>query len=236
MALVGARSVGDLSSHWSRHRLYRFDLRRQPFANRRCAGKPASAVARTAVRTPAGTSTGEASERNQLKRLILLRHADSETNAKCRDHDRPLSVRGRREAAGIAATLKASGWTPDLVLASDSKRSKQTLEEMSSTLDALTSADAHYYGSLYTVAALDGQTRQHLQELISEVATDSHTCILCVGHNKGWEEAASSFAGTAVKLKTATAAVLQCVANSWRDVLKDDAKWELIQVLRPAVQ
>jgi hypothetical protein len=49
-------------------------------------------------------------------------------------------------------------------------------------------------GSLYTTAALDGQTRAHLTELVCAEATPAHDCCLCLGHNKGWEEAASSFA------------------------------------------
>jgi hypothetical protein len=49
--------------------------------------------------------------------------------------------------------------------------------------------DAHFLGSLYTVAALDGQTKHHLEETIRSVASDAaHFCVMCVGHNKGWEE------------------------------------------------
>lgn len=34
-----------------------------------------------------------------------------------------------------------------------------------------------------------------VQELIQEETEDSNAlCIMCLGHNKGWEEAASSFA------------------------------------------
>jgi hypothetical protein len=49
--------------------------------------------------------------------------------------------------------------------------------------------DAHFMGSLYTVAALDGQTKHHLEETIRTMASDAHHfCVMCVGHNKGWEE------------------------------------------------
>ena len=37
-------------------------------------------------------------------------------------------------------------------------------------------------GSLYTVAALDGQTRGHLEEVIRGVANDTaNFCVMCVG-------------------------------------------------------
>jgi phosphohistidine phosphatase SixA len=62
--------------------------------------------------------------------MILLRHADSETSANLRDYDRPISMQGKREAAKIAAQLSELGWVPDLIIASNSKRTKQTLDTM----------------------------------------------------------------------------------------------------------
>lgn len=64
------------------------------------------------------------------RRLILLRHADSETSANLRDYDRPISMQGKREAAKIAQQLCSLGWVPDLIIASNSKRTKQTLDIM----------------------------------------------------------------------------------------------------------
>ena len=33
-----------------------------------------------------------------------------------------------------------------------------------------------------------------MQELIAEQTDEGAQCVMCLGHNKGWEEAASSFA------------------------------------------
>lgn len=152
----------------------------------------------------------------------------------------------------MAAKLRSAGWVPDLVLASNSKRTKQTLDHMSEVLTELSDADAHYLGSLYSVAALDGQTRQHIQECLAEILQppaassssaasagaaalpdDKYRTIMLVGHNKGWEEAASSFARQAVRLKTASAALLEAAGASWGDILNDDTEWRLVQVLQP---
>ncbi|GFR52238.1 hypothetical protein Agub_g14772 [Astrephomene gubernaculifera] len=174
-------------------------------------------------------------EGKTLRRLILLRHADSDQTQAVRDHDRQLSSAGRQQAAQVAQLIKSKGWTPDLVLASNSKRTKQTLDEMSEVLEELGSVDAHFYGSLYTVAALDGQTREHIMECLLEVVDDvRNTVVMCVGHNKGWEEAASQFAGTAVKLRTASAALLQVYSGSWREVLRDSVTWQLVEVMGPS--
>ena len=69
------------------------------------------------------------------------------------------------EAAELARLLLAKGWVPDIVLASNARRSRQTLEEMGGVMEALADADSHLYGSLYTINALDGQTRQHIEEV-----------------------------------------------------------------------
>lgn len=40
----------------------------------------------------------------------------------------------------------------------------------------------------------------------------------CMGHNRGWEEAASQLCGVAVELKTANAALLEAHGGSWKEV------------------
>lgn len=62
-------------------------------------------------------------------------------------------------------------------------------------MHACRQAETHFRGSLYTIAALDGMTRKHLQTVIVDACRQSmHDCVLCLGHNKGWEEAATDFA------------------------------------------
>ncbi|MEW5302215.1 MAG: hypothetical protein WDW36_005018 [Sanguina aurantia] len=177
-----------------------------------------------------------------VRKLILLRHADSETSsngttgAAVKDHDRPISRVGKREAASVALKLRNLGWVPDLVIGSNSLRTKQTLEELYQVIPEMRNVDGHFYGSLYTVGALDGQTKSHLLECLSEVVEDSkNSCVLLCGHNRGWEEAASAFAGQAIKLRTASAALLQCVSTSWGDVLTEENRWQLVAVVEPGL-
>lgn len=40
----------------------------------------------------------------------------------------------------------------------------------------------------------------------------------CMGHNRGWEEAASMFSGATVELKTCNAALLKATGKSWDEV------------------
>lgn len=94
----------------------------------------------------------------------------------------------------VAEALRKEGWIPDVLICSNAVRSRQTLEEMRSALPELEDADVHFLGSLYTISQLDGQTRAHLETIVVTEADDGHRCVLCLGHNKGWEEAATSYA------------------------------------------
>lgn len=57
-------------------------------------------------------------------------------------------LQGRNEASNVASLLAAKGWVPDLILASNAVRTKQTLDAMSAVMPALGDVDSHFYGSL----------------------------------------------------------------------------------------
>ena len=63
----------------------------------------------------------------------------------------------------VARKLAQRGFLPDLILSSDSARTRQTLGAMADAEPAFGEAATSFRGSLYTVAALDGQTLRHLQ-------------------------------------------------------------------------
>ncbi len=60
-----------------------------------------------------------------MNRLLLLRHAKAE-QAGPTDHERPLALRGRRQASAVGAALRAEGLVPDRVLCSSALRTRQT--------------------------------------------------------------------------------------------------------------
>ncbi len=70
-------------------------------------------------------------------RLILMRHAKSSWNdTTLEDHDRPLNKRGRRSAEAVGKWLAEHGYRPDMVLSSDSARTRETWERMAPHLPA----------------------------------------------------------------------------------------------------
>ena len=62
--------------------------------------------------------------------LIVLRHAKAVTEFGLADIDRPLSGRGRRDAAAAGKWLSKAGLAPDLVRCSPATRTRQTLERL----------------------------------------------------------------------------------------------------------
>lgn len=60
-----------------------------------------------------------------VNRLLLLRHAKAE-QAGPTDHERPLALRGRRQASAVGAALRADDLVPDRVLCSSALRTRQT--------------------------------------------------------------------------------------------------------------
>lgn len=74
-----------------------------------------------------------------------------------------------------------------------------------------------------------------LLELVKESANKKllNLPIMCVGHNRGWQEAASSFTGTQLELGTSNAALMQIEAQTWEEALSEDSIWELVGVLTP---
>eukprot|EP00208_Stichococcus_sp_RCC1054_P003306 CAMPEP_0206141382 /NCGR_PEP_ID=MMETSP1473-20131121/12728_1 /ASSEMBLY_ACC=CAM_ASM_001109 /TAXON_ID=1461547 /ORGANISM="Stichococcus sp, Strain RCC1054" /LENGTH=280 /DNA_ID=CAMNT_0053535931 /DNA_START=152 /DNA_END=994 /DNA_ORIENTATION=- len=172
------------------------------------------------------------------RRIIMMRHAESEdATENVRDHDRAITEMGRSAAQQVAKQMYDAGWEPDLIMCSDSVRTRETLEAMQAAYPALLEASAVFRGDLYTIAATDGQTRSHLSRLIVEETARMSACtVLCLGHNRGWEECASSFAGQKVKLRPCTAALLQEDAPSWSDAFSAPRSWKLIATLGPDLE
>ncbi|KAK6154572.1 hypothetical protein DH2020_008820 [Rehmannia glutinosa] len=57
----------------------------------------------------------------------------------------------------------------------------------------------------------------------------------CMGHNRGWEEAASMFSGASIELKTCNAALLEATGKSWEEAfsLAGFGGWKLHGIVKP---
>ena len=157
------------------------------------------------------------------KRLIIMRHAKSSwTSGATTDHQRPLNKRGRHAAPRIGARLRDLDWIPDLVIASDSERTRETWQRMQAEFpDSIEEnlSSAFYHGGLAAIANV-------CTSLPADIST-----LLVLGHNPGWEDAVANLSGQWARMTTANAALLESDIDDWADIL--ETNWVLVEVLRP---
>jgi phosphohistidine phosphatase SixA len=159
------------------------------------------------------------------RRLIVMRHAKSSWASDApTDHARPLNKRGRRDAPRIGRRLVELAWQPQLVLSSDSRRTRETVRLMR---DAL----GQFFNDTATTEIYTGGP----DELAGALAgvDDDVTTVLALGHNPGWEEVVEWLCGQRVRLTTANAALLEAAGPSWHEALRGSGTWRLHEVLRP---
>ncbi len=149
-------------------------------------------------------------------RLILMRHAKSSwTEVGLTDHQRPLNARGRRDAPRMAAALHDLDMAPDLVLSSDSVRTRATWALME---DRFPEAEVRWLPSLYLASA------HELQEAHLGGASECRTVML-LGHNPGISHYLHHLSGEWHDLPTAACIVLTPIDSG--------GPWRIVHDLRP---
>jgi phosphohistidine phosphatase len=157
-----------------------------------------------------------------MRRLMLLRHAKTETNAPSgRDQDRRLDDRGLRDAAEIGGWIARHPPFPDSVLVSPAVRAHQTWEiAWAAMKDAVPQPQVEFLPELY------GADPAQLLHTIRAATGDPRRMML-VGHNPGMHELALALAGSGGdkarkalgdNLPTSGLAVFEFAIDWWSDV------------------
>lgn len=141
--------------------------------------------------TPPGGGTG--SEVGPPIKLYLLRHADAGDPAAWHrpDAERPLSAKGRRQAAWVGRWLRRQGRVPDMVLTSPKVRATETAALATDGWKHQPVIDDRLAGSF----GLD-----QLATLLAERAA-GHSRIMLVGHDPDFSDLAGVLLGATVALK-----------------------------------
>jgi phosphohistidine phosphatase len=158
-----------------------------------------------------------------MRRLMLLRHAKTETDAPSgRDQDRRLDERGRRDAAEIGGFIGRNPPFPDEVQVSPAMRAQQTWEiAWEAMKQHAPQPRVEEVDDLY-----GANPEQLLQTIRMACATDPKRLML-VGHNPGMHELALTLAGSgdaagrkalSDNLPTAGLAVFDFDVKDWDDV------------------
>lgn len=159
-----------------------------------------------------------------MRRLMLLRHAKTETEAPSgRDQDRRLAERGQRDAAEMGDWIATHPPVPEAVLVSHAVRARQTWDIAWEAMKGRVAAP-----EVETLAELYGaDPAQILETIRTATAPANPRRLLLVGHNPGMHEAALMLMGSgdragaealADNLPTAGLAILDFDVKDWGDV------------------
>jgi phosphohistidine phosphatase len=128
-----------------------------------------------------------------MRRLLLLRHAKTETDAPSgRDQDRRLDARGHRDAAEIGAWIGTHPPFPDHVMVSPALRAVQTWDISWEAMK-----EHAQKPRIELVPELYGADATQLLLSIRMASTTDPKQLLLVGHNPGMHELALALIGTA---------------------------------------
>ena len=171
-----------------------------------------------------------------MRRLLLLRHAKTETDAPSgQDQDRRLDDRGRRDAADIGDWISRHPPCPSRVLVSPAVRAHQTWEIVREAMASPASPrEVEFLPELY------GADPTQLLQTIRMASVTDPRALLVIGHNPGMHELALTLTGSgdaAAKkalddnLPTAGLAIFDFATDDWNDVAFRRGK--LVQFVSP---
>jgi phosphohistidine phosphatase len=150
------------------------------------------------------------------RELVILRHAKSAWPDGVPDRRRPLTDRGRADAAAAGRWLREHVGRPGVVVCSPAERVRQTWELVAAGLDDPPPAtvDDDLYGAPPDVLLAA------VHALPDEVGT-----ALLVGHNPGVQELVGLLCGEHAEMKTSSIGVLTWT-GSWADAADGKALLE----------
>jgi phosphohistidine phosphatase len=171
-----------------------------------------------------------------MRRLLLLRHAKTETDAPSgHDQDRRLDDRGRRDAAEIGGWIGRHPPAPDSVLVSTAIRTRQTWEIAWEAMKHLVAPP-----QVEILPELYGADLSQLLQVIHAASATDPRRLMVVGHNPGMHELALALTrgGDAAGHKALAAnrpisglAVFDFAVDDWADVAF--RRGRLVQFLSP---
>jgi len=142
--------------------------------------------------------------------LLLMRHSEAASSAASnKDHDRPLTARGRELTVKMAEVLAENGLIPDLILVSSSKRTRETVDLM---LPVLGQVEVKVVKKLYQAGPMT------ILEMIHKHGSGADP-LLVVGHNPGLETTISNIAGNIIPMSTGAIAHASVIPNRSSEVL-----------------
>jgi len=160
-----------------------------------------------------------------VKTLLILRHAKSSwDDSSLDDHERPLNVRGERDAPRIGQLARNERLPVELIISSDALRARLTAQAM---------ADATgYRGQILLDPRLYHASVAEIIAVLRSAVEHDVAAVMIVGHNPGLEDLVARLTGEAEGLPTAALAQIALPIDRWPD-LTSSTRGTLVGVWRP---
>lgn len=139
------------------------------------------------------------------------------------DHERPLNGRGRRAATAVGQALHARGYAPEVIWASDSKRTRETSMRLIRAIPGAQRVD--YYSEFYHASPSDV-----FHIVRREGEPDGVERLMWLGHNPGWGELHAFYTGRYDDFPTGACTVLERVSDE--DWLQPES-WKPVDFILP---
>lgn len=146
-----------------------------------------------------------------MKTLLLVRHAKAGwSEGGMPDHQRPLTARGREDAAAMGRRLREWAVRPDAVITSSAVRARTTAGMIATAL-------ALDPGRIRSTEALYGATGAELLAAVTAL-DDRLDCVILVGHNPGLTDLAHRFSAAITHLPTCAVAGFRFPVRGWAEL------------------
>ncbi|MFQ5609115.1 MAG: histidine phosphatase family protein [Gammaproteobacteria bacterium] len=147
-----------------------------------------------------------------IRRVTLLRHAkSSHHDMSLRDHDRPLSPRGERDAPLMGRRLVAKGNRPSLILTSTAARARHTARLFAQAIG-------------YPIEFVQSERELYLADpatILDVIAAQDNTFndIVVCGHNPGITELAGDLGRASIdNVPTCGIVILDAEVDRWDEL------------------
>ena len=151
-----------------------------------------------------------------MKKLYLLRHADTETEADSgKDVDRQLNDNGYKEITALNKVMIDKNFSCDIVLCSIAIRARQTCNRIIPSLAK--ECPVKYLEDLYYVDL--NSVLKCLKKL-----SDNYKSVLVVSHNPTMGELATHLTNNPIHFKTCILKLLDINITSWLELTSECAK------------
>lgn len=160
-----------------------------------------------------------------MKTLLLLRHAKSSwKDDSLDDHARPLNERGKKEAPKMGQLLLEEHLLPDIILSSDAKRARRTVEKVCEA--------AGYRGEAMLTSELYlANTAAYLRAVAR--LPDQIARALVVGHNPGLEQLLELLTQRYEPMTTAALARIDLPGLEHWSAIDASTRGELVKLWQP---